>query len=402
MITFSNIYKAYATNLTLFGTPSINQNFALKNINLDIKQGEKVAILGRNGAGKTTFLRLIAGSLIPTSGSIDAKGDVYPLMKIGMGINEKFTGYENILSSLVYTGFDYKKGNIKNIIKDIEEFCELGEFLNKPFVYYSLGMRMRLMFAIATAVNPEIFLIDEILGAGDPYFLLKCRERLNNVIKTNNTTLVLVSHSTQQLRQFCDRGIWLKDGEVFLEGDIHDVAAAYDTYIERLGQTCKKAIINKPSDLMDKLDDGKLVYSWGDGSEKVKITEIKKISSNDILNEKDKIEIRIVLHSKIREKKSLRILITFWNKSGERIARLENNLNDLDFTSATNQQVSCTFKNLLPLDSYYTTVSIYSPKSKNIYKENMLKQLYVVSHAIKLQSNIQQLETPNIIPHYWN
>ena len=201
---------------------------ALENITLSIRAGERVGIVGRNGAGKTTLLKILTGAIGPTSGSVDVAGPVQALMQVGLGFHPDFTGYENIRSSLVYNGLD--AGETETAIAEIVDFVELGDFLHQPFKTYSLGMRSRLQFAAATAIRPDILVVDEVLGAGDAYFSAKSADRIKR-LTSSGCTLLLVSHGMQQILQFCDRVIWLDCGKVVMDGPALEVVNAYEEFI---------------------------------------------------------------------------------------------------------------------------------------------------------------------------
>lgn len=201
------------------------KNFvALNNINLEINAGEKVALIGRNGAGKSTLLRHICGQYSPDKGKVVVKGEIQALMELGTGFHSDFTGIENIKAAMSYRGI---YGNdLKKIIKDVEEFGELEDFMFRPVREYSAGMYSRLAFAIATAVKPEILIVDEILGAGDAYFVGKCIQRMKELTK-DGATVLFVSHDISSVQMLCDRGIWIDRGQVVKDGSLLPVSKAY-------------------------------------------------------------------------------------------------------------------------------------------------------------------------------
>ena len=201
---------------------------ALDSLTLSIKAGERVGIVGRNGAGKTTLLKVLTGALKPTSGVAHVDGPVQALMQIGLGFHPDFTGDQNIRSSLIYNGLDASE--TEAAVADIVDFVELGDFLEQPFKTYSLGMRSRLQFATATAIHPDILVIDEVLGAGDAYFSAKSADRIKR-LTGSGCTLLLVSHSMSQILQFCDRVIWMDLGKIIMDGSPLDVVNAYEEFI---------------------------------------------------------------------------------------------------------------------------------------------------------------------------
>lgn len=197
---------------------------ALQNVDLSIQAGERVGILGHNGAGKSTLLKLLAGIYPPTRGERLVEGRISSLFDIALGFEMDASGYENIF----YRG--YLQGETPRTVRDkldgIAEFSELGDFLNMPVRYYSAGMMVRLAFSIATAIEPEILLVDEVLSVGDMAFQHKARQRMYDMMKKAEL-IVMVSHDLGALQSLCERGIWLDHGQVRQTGPIKDVVTAY-------------------------------------------------------------------------------------------------------------------------------------------------------------------------------
>lgn len=197
---------------------------ALDGISFSIKRGEVVGLLGLNGSGKSTLLKVIAGVLKPTKGNISVKGSIAPLIELGAGFNPNLSGLENIFLNGYLLGYDKKY--IEENIQSIIEFSELGEFIDVPVKNYSSGMKARLGFAVATTVNPNILLVDEVLSVGDFKFQEKCQNRINEMMK-NNATVLFVSHSISQVEKLCSRCIWLEKGRVVMDDNAKDVCRAY-------------------------------------------------------------------------------------------------------------------------------------------------------------------------------
>lgn len=201
---------------------------ALSDISLAVPRGHRIGIVGRNGAGKTTLLKLICGNFSPTQGDIEINGAVQALMHVGLGFHPEYTGRENVEASLQYSGLEHE--DYQQAIDEIIEFCELGDFLDQPFKTYSLGMQARLMFAAATAIRPDILIVDEVLGAGDAYFVAKSKARVMKLVESG-CTMLLVSHSMQQVLELCDEAIWLDQGRIRMQGDAFSVVKAYEEYL---------------------------------------------------------------------------------------------------------------------------------------------------------------------------
>lgn len=184
---------------------------ALKNIDLELKRGDRLGLIGHNGAGKSTLLRVMAGIYPPSQGTLKVVGSISPLLGIHVGMNPQSSGYENIKFRCLLHGFD--KNKTQKIIQEVEEFTELGRFLSMPVKTYSSGMSVRLSFAIATAIVPDILLVDEVVGVGDAQFIEKAQRRLNSLIESSNI-LVLASHSENIISKFCNKILWLEQGSI--------------------------------------------------------------------------------------------------------------------------------------------------------------------------------------------
>jgi ABC-type polysaccharide/polyol phosphate transport system ATPase subunit len=193
---------------------------ALDNISLHLQDGDRVGILGHNGAGKSTFLRVLANIYEPTRGRMVVQGKVSPLLDVMLGIDPESTGYENILLRGLLLGL--KRKEILKKMDEIAEFTELGDFLSVPIRTYSSGMMMRLAFAVATSIQPDILVMDEIIGVGDDAFLTRARERLDHLIEQSNI-VVLASHSDEIIRKMCNKAIVLDGGRLKQIGPIETV-----------------------------------------------------------------------------------------------------------------------------------------------------------------------------------
>jgi len=197
---------------------------ALQDVSLRIGEGERVGIIGHNGAGKSTMLKLLAGIYPPTSGNLIVDGETSSLFEIALGFELDASGWENIS----YRG--YLQGETPTTIKDkidnIAEFSELGDFLHMPVRYYSAGMLVRLAFSIATAIEPEVLLVDEVLSVGDMAFQAKARQRMRDMMHKARL-IVMVSHDLGNLATFCTRGIWMDHGSLRMDGPIQEVIDAY-------------------------------------------------------------------------------------------------------------------------------------------------------------------------------
>lgn len=206
------------------GTAPRGEFWALRDLSLRVGQGERIGIVGGNGAGKSTLLRLLARIYPPTSGRVAIRGNVAPLIEMGAGFNPELSGTDNIVFNGAMLGFS--KSQMLAKAAGIYEFTGLEEFADMPLKYYSSGMYMKLAFAIATEVNPDILLIDEALGVGDAAFKLKAKERLRGLVDRAKV-VVIVSHEMDSLREFCTRGLWVQHGRLVADGPIEDVIEEY-------------------------------------------------------------------------------------------------------------------------------------------------------------------------------
>ncbi|MGH9682892.1 MAG: polysaccharide ABC transporter ATP-binding protein [Candidatus Acidiferrales bacterium] len=199
--------------------------WAVRDVTFDVQQGEVVGLIGRNGAGKSTLLKLLARITRPTEGWAEIHGRVGSLLEVGTGFHPELTGRENVYLSGAILGM--KKLEINRKFDEIVAFAEVERFLDTPLKHYSSGMQMRLAFAVAAHLEPEILLVDEVLSVGDMQFQKKCLGKMGDVAKTGRT-IVFVSHQMNQIRRLCQRVIWIDAGGIRMEGSAHDVLAAYE------------------------------------------------------------------------------------------------------------------------------------------------------------------------------
>ncbi len=211
------------------GELNYNEFWALKNVSFSIEAGDHVGVLGLNGAGKSTLLKAIAGVLKPTEGSVQTKGKIVPLLELGAGFDRQYTGAENIYLYGAVLGYSRKFINAK--FKEIVEFSELEDFINVPVKNYSSGMKSRLGFAIATTVQADILILDEVLAVGDAKFRKKCETKIKEMF-ADGTTVLFVSHNLSQVKKLCDKALLLEHGRVAAYGDTERIARIYQKRME--------------------------------------------------------------------------------------------------------------------------------------------------------------------------
>lgn len=201
---------------------------ALENVSVRFDSGDRIGLIGHNGAGKSTILRVMAGIYPPTGGTISRSGKVVPLLDISLGMDDNSTGLQNIRLRGLLLGMT--DGEIKAKTQQIAEFCELGDYLDLPIRTYSSGMRVRLAFAISTAVDAEILLLDEVMGVGDASFMHKAQARLAD-LHERSEIVVLAMHSNAEIRRTCSKVLWMDNGAVKMFGDTESVVSAYENHV---------------------------------------------------------------------------------------------------------------------------------------------------------------------------
>lgn len=247
----------------------------LDNISFSVKKGEAVGLIGKNGCGKSTTLKLLTKIIYPNSGTIEMSGRVSSLIELGAGFHPDMSGRENIYTNAAIFGLNKKEIDAR--LDDIIAFSELKEFIDNPVRTYSSGMYMRLAFSVAINVDADILLIDEILAVGDANFQAKCFNKLRE-IKASGTTIVIVSHSLGQIEQICDRSIWIKDGHIELEGKPKDVHLQYLDYMnqERMEQAEKDRIREETKAAKERYK--KSIKRFGD--KRAQFTDIKMLDKD--------------------------------------------------------------------------------------------------------------------------
>ncbi|HEY9574635.1 MAG TPA: ABC transporter ATP-binding protein [Lachnospiraceae bacterium] len=206
------------------GTLEYEEFWALKNVSFKVEKGDSVGLVGLNGCGKSTMLKVIAGVLKPTGGNVSVGGSIAPLIELGAGFDFDLTAQENVFLNGAILG--YSKKQMQEHYDDIVDFSELGDFMNVPVKNFSSGMLSRLAFAIATIGKPDILIVDEVLAVGDFRFQEKCEKRIQNMMG-KDTTVLFVSHSIEQVEKLCNKAVWLEKGHVRQIGPVEEICKAY-------------------------------------------------------------------------------------------------------------------------------------------------------------------------------
>lgn len=272
----TKIYKMYnkpsdrvkeALNLT---KKKLHKEFyALDNVSFNIRKGESIGIVGKNGSGKSTLLKILTGVLTPTSGECNVEGRIAALLELGAGFNNEYSGIENIYLNGTINGFTKEQMDEK--LDDIIKFADIGEHIYQPVKTYSSGMFVRLAFAVAISVDPDILIVDEALAVGDVRFQLKCMDKFME-FKNKGITIIFVSHDTNMIKRFCDRCVWLNEGKLTDDGDTDTITDRYLDFLKMLD--VKQNVLET-----EEADDDEQVESVTD--EKIDIAEIKSVTFLD-------------------------------------------------------------------------------------------------------------------------
>lgn len=241
----SKMYKLYdkpsdrlKESLGLTKKKCYREHYALSHVSFDVHQGETVGIIGTNGSGKSTILKIITGVLNPTDGEVIVDGRISALLELGAGFNMEYSGLENVYLNGTMIGFSREE--IDEKLDDILNFADIGEFIHQPVKTYSSGMKSRLGFSISLALDPDILIVDEALSVGDKGFAKKCLGRMKELRDESEKTILFISHSLPQVREFCRTGIWIDGGRLKEMGDIDTVCDHYSAYVEELNELPKK------------------------------------------------------------------------------------------------------------------------------------------------------------------
>jgi ABC-type polysaccharide/polyol phosphate transport system ATPase subunit len=356
----SKTYKLYdqlidrlKESLSFFNTKYHTEFHALNNISFELSKGESLGIIGRNGDGKSTLLKIIAGILSPTSGQSNATGRISAILELTSNLKPELTGLENIELNLKISGF--KKKDIKGKIKEIEEFAEIGEFIKQPVKIYSSGMKSRLGFGIATSSEPDILILDEVLAVGDFNFQQKCLAKINSM--REKISMIFVSHSMNSVRLFCDRVLVLEKGALTFDGEPKD---AISYYLQQEEQR-KKQLKKKSSSV------GPLKEFYGDlFHNKTKICNIKhswidhklKMTRKSTMGDTIGVCIEFKL---LYQPDNLIIGLPIWNQNGDFISGVASDMSNVVFEPIDDDhyKIIATFKNILNPEYYTNIIAIY-------------------------------------------
>ena len=299
----SKVYRLYdkpidrlKESLNIFHKSYHKEYYALNNLSFDIKRGETVGIIGINGAGKSTLLKIITGVLTPTGGNIEVKGKISALLELGAGFNMEYTGIENIYLNGTMMGFS--KEEVDKKLDDILDFADIGDFVNQPVKTYSSGMFVRLAFAVAINVEPDILVIDEALSVGDVFFQQKCYKKINEF--AGKSTVLIVSHYLNAMTKFCERIIVMSAGQKVFDGEPNEAIAKYFKLKQGALRNNKKSIELNNSDFeMYKAPDENSYSGKMDVIIEKYFYSIDNEPFSEVCQKDDEFKISLVINSKI-------------------------------------------------------------------------------------------------------
>lgn len=318
----SKVYKLYnkpsdRVKETLFGKESHKDFYAVNNISFDVKKGETVGIIGKNGSGKSTLLKMITGVLTPTSGSIELSGKVSALLELGTGFDGELNGIDNIYLNGNMLGIPREE--IEASIPDILEFADIGDHIYQPVKTYSSGMFVRLAFAVAINIKPEILIVDEALSVGDFRFQQKCYRKIREF--KENGTVLFVSHDTGAITSFCDRVIWLDDGEIYKVGPPEEIIEEYLTYMRydvkdlqefrnQVDKEKAEEVLKEQSEVVEEQEDENIVASTAFGNGKAFFSKVELLNERGQLVNivKSGMRLRISMHFDVKQDIEMPIL----------------------------------------------------------------------------------------------
>ncbi len=351
---------------------------ALDDVSFILQKGEKVALLGRNGAGKSTLLKHLLGTYKPTFGSVYVQGFLYPLMHIGSGFHALLSGYENTKMYLMNLGL-YGR-NLKVAMDNTFAFAELDDVLHQPFQTYSLGMKMRLQFGAATSIKPDILVVDEVLGAGDAYFVRKSAKRIHN-LTSHGTTLLLVSHNMTQVLEFCDRALWLEKGKLIADAPAFELVNRYEAFL-----------MNGFKDETSFLDDGREVYRWK-GKRGISLQSVMMDPLRTQFG--SKITLKLILRIEQQKDYSCEYLLTLWNRQGQCITRIRWPIDHFSGKEGEERILTVAFD---PLMIHGQTIAFSFSIYDKAEQENASPFFDIVTRF--LSWNIPSLNTPYLLPSF--
>lgn len=373
--------------------------YALRDLNFKIKPGETVGFVGKNGSGKSTLLKLLTEVLTPSEGTLKINGKVSALLELGAGFNNEYTGMENIYLNGTIMG--YSREEMDKRVDDIVKFADIGEYINQPVKTYSSGMFVRLAFAVAINVEPDILIVDEALAVGDVRFQLKCMDKFLE-FKEKGITILYVSHDVNSIKRFCTRAIWINEGHMEADGDVDLITDKYLDYLKTLDAQNEEGEAAKPS------EDAAVKTTEEDGKRDLESTvEIAEVVSLKIMNSKgeeteelehgEKVKLELTYYVNDTSIKNPVVGIALLRLDNLYVCGLNTLLDKVDVPWEKGyNSVTLTYDSLnLVGGGYYFDVAVYDQTAsvpfdyRTKYREIFVKMGYIA-------------EGIEILPHSWN
>jgi len=363
------VYKLYENpidrlkeSLSLNGKSYHKEHYALKDISMKVKKGETIGIIGTNGSGKSTLLKILTGVLSKTTGEVNINGKISALLELGAGFNMEYTGIENIYLNGTISG--YSREEMDRKIEGILKFADIGEFVHQPVKTYSSGMFVRLAFAVAINIDPDILIVDEALSVGDNIFQAKCYKKFEE-LRERGTTILLVTHDIDSVRRFCERCIWLDKGIIREEGDVEKVTGHYMSYTSKRTKSVesKKRIKDKECKKVDEYQrEFKAIARWGSSVGAIKDVRLENKKGEEVeyidKNQDIKISIRINISDGLENLDKLGLAFSIKNTKGQDLivgSTFENE--DYEFNEGYHL-VKFQMRNCLVPGEYYLVASL--------------------------------------------
>lgn len=395
----SKIYKLYdkpidrlKESLSVSKKNRHKDYYALKDVNLKVKKGEILGIVGTNGSGKSTILKIITGVLTPTSGKVDINGKISALLELGAGFNPEYTGIENIYLNGTMLG--YTKEEIDEKLSDIISFADIGEFIYQQVKTYSSGMFARLAFAVSINVDPDILIVDEALSVGDTRFQKKCYRKMEEFKKEK--TIILVTHDIGVISKFCDRVAWIEKGHLKDIGDPIEISKQYTAYVMQ-SQLVQEDIENKPTEVIKNKDENiiditGIVESYGD--KKALITGIGMFQNESLVQtvmpkENTQIKIRVEYKENIFQPI---VGFTIKDRLGNVVFQSNSEVLQQEINTGNNDCEEYEFEFVFPelnVGQYTISPAIASGTQANHVQHNWIHDAYVFN---VINNNLYNLE----------
>ena len=370
-------------------TSYAREYWAVTDVSLDVKKGETVGIIGRNGSGKSTLLQMISGTVSPTSGTVRTHGRMAALLELGAGFNAEFTGRENLYMNGALLGLN--KDELDCRFDDIAAFADIGEFIEQPVKTYSSGMYVRLAFAIAVNVQPQVLVIDEVLAVGDARFQAKCMKRIK-AIQESGASILFVSHDVGAVRTLCERVVWLEQGRVRMAGEVFPVTGHYMEFLFDKGKVSETPTGRESPNSNLGVSDGydrKPVTHWGSHTGCIQHAAIHGMDGarKDIVHWNEEIEMRLIFTPPPGvDRRNLSAAFSIKDLKGtDLIVSSTYNSTDKPFDDQTRTfRISCRFRNPLVTGKYLLVAAIEDRSSPTIhYYEYLEGAHYFASVADK-------------------